>query len=242
MTIHQLGIRFRKITLPPPGSATHKWATVGGTLRQNSNGTTVVSANNDPVGFFGDTVGTAHLIQATSGNRPLYQTPSIGLSFDGSNDRLAYAGTLGDTDGSVTILFKTGSTALLTEGDQVLFSSADEGTANNWFEIGITGLGQLYIESNAGGTKHTVLGSSFMTTSTDYYAIVVFDGTDYFAWLNGVEQNPLVVTNEGTRAWFGDVTGADNLVAGGTVTSGGLVRPFNGIIREIATYSDDISV
>lgn len=255
-------------------SPDHLWSSLDGPLWQSSAGSTAVSANNDPVGYIGDSAsgGTFHLIQATAGARPLYQTPSIGLSFDGSNDYLsctsfgasnsnilkedgfallkedgdnllldgASAGALTDTTGSLTILFKTGATLFISRGIQVLFSSADAGTTNNWFEVGITALGQIYIESNNGGTVHRMLGTTIMDQSTDYYLVIVHDGLGYTVFLNGVEQNPLVTDSEGTIGWFGDVSSADNLVAGGTVTSAGLVRPFEGIIREIATYATEI--
>jgi len=42
---------------------------------QNSNGTTAVTADGDPVGYLGDQTGNGHhLIQATAGTRPIYRT------------------------------------------------------------------------------------------------------------------------------------------------------------------------
>lgn len=212
----------------------------GAGLYQASACTTAASANNDPVGCWQDQKGSKHLIQATAGARPLLSTSTpVSVVFDGSDDNVKYAAGIADTVGSITIAFQTGATAF--SAAQVLFSSADEGSANNWFEVGISADGRIYIESNAAGTKETVVGSTYLYNSTNYFLVVAFDGVDYFALLNGVEENPLVVTNIGTYAWFGDVSGADNLTMGGTVTSAGLVRPFQGKMMEVAIYSQDIT-
>jgi hypothetical protein len=64
------------------------------TLFQNSNGTTAVAADGDPVGYMADKSGNGkHLVQAVAGSRPLYKT-SGGLSwllFDGTNDFISGA-------------------------------------------------------------------------------------------------------------------------------------------------------
>jgi hypothetical protein len=212
-----------------------------GTKFQLSGGTTAVSANNDPVGYWLDSIGSKTFIQATAGMRPLYQTASPSIKWDGSDDRLAYTGSLSDVVGSLIIAFKTGATLFSGGTDQVLFSSADTGTANNWFEAGIDGQGFMYVSSNAGGTIHRVIGSSPLTESTAYIFYLTHDGTDYYMRVGDTEQNPLTVESVGTFAWFGDVSGADNLVVGGTITSAGLVRPFLGEIMQIEHYPTDIT-
>jgi hypothetical protein len=211
------------------------------TMFQLSGGTTAVVANNDPVGYWQDQSGNGnHVIQATAGNRPLYQSAGPGVLFDGSNDVLKRASALTQTTGSAIVRFSTNATEFLTS-PQVLVSAADEGTANNWFEIGVDEYGRIYIESNAAGTKHTVIGSSRLIQNTAYTLIVVHDGVDYFVLLNGVEENPLSLRNVGVYAWFGDVANADNFVVGGTVTSGGHVRPWKGTINEVIVTSKDIT-
>jgi hypothetical protein len=214
---------------------------LGGVFFQLSDGTVAVSANNDPIGYWLDAAGAKTFIQATAGARPLYQSAIPSMLFDGSNDVLTYTGALSDTVGTIIISFITGSTLLVDEGDQVLFSSADTGTANNWFEIGISGDGNIYLSRNVGGTIHRVIGSSVLEESTGYVAMVAFDDTDYYMMVNSTEQNPLIVESVGTPGWFGDVTGADNLCLGGTTTSAGLVRPFNGQIMSIEYYNTDVT-
>lgn len=203
-------------------------------------GSTAASADADPVGRWEDQSGSGlHVLQATDAARPTYRTTTRrSIRFDGVNDCLRAAGSRPDTEGSLLVAFVTG--AALTSA-QVLLSSADEGVANTWFEIGITADGRLYVESNAAGTKHTVYGSTTLEPSTAYHLALMFDGTDYYLQLSGIEENPLTIENIGAFAWFGDVAGADNIVVGGTVTSAGLVRPFAGDIMEVALYSGDIT-
>lgn len=205
----------------------------------NDAGTTLAT-NSQTVQQWNDQSGNSrNVAQATAGNRPIYTSATPIVTFDGVDDYLRFSGSLADVVGSVLVAFKTGATAF--SAAQVLVSSADEATANNWFEIGIGADGRIYIESNAAGTKQTVVGSSFLEVSTNYALAVTFDGTDYYASLNGVEQNPLTITNVGTFAWFGSVSGADNIVLGGTFTSGGIVRPFGGGVMEAEIYAGDIT-
>lgn len=204
---------------------------------QDTAGTTPASANNDPVGSW-DT-GAFSALQSTAGARPLLATAGPRVAFDGSNDYLAVTGSVSSTIGSVIIAFRTGATAF--SAAQSILSSADVGAANEWFEIGLTSEGKPYLERNAAGTKHTVVGSSFLDNSTDYILSIAFDDVDYYMQLGAVEQNPLVIESVGTPCWFGDVAGADNIVLGGTVTSAGLVRPFQGALYNVAIYSQDVT-
>lgn len=195
-------------------------------------------ADSDPVGFWGSSSGTLASVASSSTARPTLDIDTPAVSFDGSDDYLE--GTaLSVTSGSLLFVIETGATAFSTA--QAIFSAADEGSASEWFEIGITADGRLYIERNAAGTKHTLIGSSYLENATAYAVLIVYDGTDYYVQIGSTEQNPLMVKNEGTPGWFGSVTSADNVVFGGTVTSGGLVRPFEGKILAADLYSTDIT-
>lgn len=67
-------------------------ASAAGSLFQNSNGTTAVAADGDPVGYWKDLYGTNHIIQATAANRPAYKPSGLNnrkaILFDGVNDAL----------------------------------------------------------------------------------------------------------------------------------------------------------
>lgn len=207
-------------------------------LWQDTSASSAASANNDPIGQWTDAVGGKEFEQATAGARPLLQTAVPSVLFDGSNDYLSYAGAIAASIGSVILSIRTPATFT---AEMAILSSADTGSANNWFEIGITDDGKIYVSSNASGTEHKVVGSTFLAASTAYAILVAFDGTDYYVLVNDTEQNPLVIESIGIFGWFGDVSAADNIVVGGTVTSGGLVRPFKGEVIAIDIYSQDIT-
>jgi hypothetical protein len=78
------------------------WVRSTGVLFQVSDGTTAVTVDTDPVGYWTDESGLGHHpIQASSTRRPLYKTNIFGslpgILFDGSNDFLQAAFTLTTT-------------------------------------------------------------------------------------------------------------------------------------------------
>lgn len=222
------------------GGATGFWFSSSDitSLFQDSAGTTPVTTNGQSVGKWNDLSGNGNnVIQATAGFRPLYTTTGPGITFDGSDDRLALAAGLAATSGTIAIRFKTADQQFPTLVAQPLISSADVAVANTWFEVGISANGQIYVECNNAGTISRYVGSTYLNRATDYTAIIVWDGTEYYIQVNGVEQNPLFAESFGTKGWFGSVTGADNVVIGGTITLSGLVRKFAGTIREVIVTS-----
>jgi hypothetical protein len=83
------------------------------TLRQNSNGTTAVSSDDDPVGYWADkSTSGFNVIQASSGLRPLYKTTGLNgkpsLLFDGSDDvlRVTPATSVGSAGVTVFAVFQ----------------------------------------------------------------------------------------------------------------------------------------
>lgn len=70
-----------------------------GTLRQSSGGTTAVTANNDPVGYWGDKSGNGrNALQATAGNRPIFYSANSMIQFDGVSQLIELASTLALSD------------------------------------------------------------------------------------------------------------------------------------------------
>jgi len=184
------------------------------------------------------------LAQSSGSNRPAV-TGSVfgstqGLTFDGSNDNLTVATQVitATAAGTISIVFKTGASVV---GPMVMVSQSDSAVANNWVEFGINADGRLYIESNASGTKHTVVGSTVLLPSTRYDMQLAFDGIDYYMQLNNVEENPLEIVNIGVFAWFGRVAGTTAFTVGGTITSGGLQRPFAGAVGAIYLWAVDLT-
>lgn len=187
---------------------------------------------------------TVTLAQATSGQRPVVTGSAFGstagLTFDGVNDNLTVAAKVITETGAATIslVFKTGS---VITGPMVIVSQSDTAVTNDWVEVGIAADGKLYLESNASGTKLTVKGSTVLLPSTKYNLILCYDGVDYFMLVNNVEENPLVIESVGSFAWFGRIGGTTAFTVGGTLTSGGLQRPFEGIVGGVYFWSEDLT-
>jgi hypothetical protein len=84
---------------------------------QNSNGTTAVTVDGDPVGYIADKSGNGnHWIQATASARPLYKT-SGGKSWlltDGVDDGLAVAGATFSNSMTAILGLQTSDTAFVT--------------------------------------------------------------------------------------------------------------------------------
>lgn len=188
-------------------------------------------------------VGTVSLAGA-SGERPAVTASAFGsttgLTFDGTNDAMSITAKpiAATAAGSLSLVFKTPAAI---SAKMVLVSQSDAAVANDWFEVGIDSDGKLYVESNNAGTKHTVKGSTVLTVSTIYNAILVYDGTDFYLLLDNVEENPLVIENIGAFAWFGRVGGTTTFTVGATITSGGAARFFSGVIGGIYFFNSDIT-
>jgi hypothetical protein len=92
------------------------WLPASGTYWQDSDRTIPATADNDPVGAWDDASGNGrHMIQPTSGSRPLLKTATAngrhGLLFDGVDDTLIGPLTTVTTGGTVTFIVakRTGS-------------------------------------------------------------------------------------------------------------------------------------
>lgn len=187
---------------------------------------------------------TVTLAQSSGASRPAVTASAFGsttgLTFDGVNDHLTVATKVVTETGAATlsIVFKTAATVT---GPQVIVSQSDTAVTNDWFEVGVAADGRLYVESNAAGTKHTIKGSTPLSPSTIYNMILCYDATDDFMLLNSVEENPLTIENVGTFAWFGRVGGTTAFTVGATLTSGGVQRPFAGVVGGVYFWDEDLT-
>lgn len=132
-------------------------------LFQLSNGTTAVTAADNPVGYMGGQLGVHNLIQATSGNRPLYKTPGVAanLAFDDSNDQLAVAT----------------STAL--------FKYLHDGTGGSFWTIASAATGEdKNVIGSKGNTSATAVGSMIQRRSTtSRVRLIISNGANHVALL-----------------------------------------------------------
>ena len=199
----------------------------------------------NPASAWASSTGIVTLAQATVANQPTVTASAFGsspgLTFNGTSSAMSASGVAvpQTAAGSLSVVFKTGASVT---GPFVICAQSDSSAINNWWEIGVAADGKIYIESNANGTKQTVEGSTVLSNSTSYNAIVTYDGTDFYVQLNGVEENPLVITNVGAFAWLGRVTaGTPVFTVGATATSGGNARFFNGSVGAIYFWATDIT-
>jgi hypothetical protein len=210
------------------------WRSYTGLLQ--TSGGSVATANNDPVGYWPDLSGNArHMVQSTAGLRPTLQTALPSVAFLGTR-YMSVAASVADSIGSVMLVFRTPAAS----SNQVLLSQSNSAVANEWLEIGITANDQIYIEENSAGTRETIIGSSFLAPSTNYFLLVAYDAFDNYVQLNTVEQT-LRVSSVGPFAWFGGVASANNITLGATITSGGAQRIFAGEILEAGIFRSDMS-
>lgn len=112
-------------------------------MRQLSDGTTAVTANADPVGYWPDKSGNNyHATQSTTNNRPTYRTSVRNgrstLRWDGSNDSFLVASIPLDATISVFIAckFNTAGTAGNATGNLFVEHSANANTTSGFFLAG----------------------------------------------------------------------------------------------------------
>lgn len=195
------------------------------TMFQNSNGTTAVAADGDPVGYIADRSGAGnHLIQATAGARPLYKT-SGGLSwleFDGIDDQLVRADTAAFRNASmgVATVWRPGRD---TRDDHISSGNSSAFATNNWIVSNTTTL-DVY-----GRTPASVLTSGVVASGSDYVSAVWADGATIFRQLNGG-----AVASDAGAFGTDDTTG---FAVGGTLSGAPtyfLGRFYGGVVRNAA--------
>lgn len=134
------------------------------TMFQNSNGTTAVAADSDPIGYIADKSGNGlHLTQATAGLRPLYKT-SGGLGwgqFDGSDDVLTINSAVLRLLGDLTLCAGVYKNAAATFG-LIMTCQTLPGT-NNPFE---------WRFENTNPIRPSFISADAATAETDFATVV----------------------------------------------------------------------
>jgi len=156
-------------------------ASDNGTLFQDSAGTIAVTADGDPVGYWGDKSGNVrHVVQATPGRRPLYKTSGIdtgktGILFDDIDDALARAG-LGLSGGqTVAIVYRIESIPSASEFDSALLYS--DGTTCSHLLLGGSGTGyQLTTWRFAYTTSAASVGIANAHSTSKRRLLIRYDG------------------------------------------------------------------
>jgi hypothetical protein len=140
---------------------------------QDTAGTTPVAANNDPVGRINDKSGNGnHLLQATAGKRPLYQTAS-GLSwllFDGVDDGLATA------TGKTWAATSDYCLAVRSAGDPSVL--AFDGTNSGTEFLGVLQSASAAANNGGVGTPSNLINGSALSPDTRGGLFTALNGVD----------------------------------------------------------------
>lgn len=197
------------------------------TLAQNSDGTTAVSASNDPVGYAADKSGNGyHLSQSVNNNRPLADLAAKNgrnaLVFDGSNDFLS---VIPPTQQALTMLAVFRPNGWGGSGTGVLF---ERGTARRGVRLSSSGFLQGFVE----GTEVGRSTASSIDLGNWYYGGMTWNGgtassTDVAMRVNGVTGNTISTT-------VSTGTNTANIAVGDRATGG---RAFDGPIGEMLFYT-----
>lgn len=125
------------------------------TMRQNSNGTTAVALNSDPVGYWGDKSGNGrNAIQATTGNRPTYslsiQNRIGGVVTNGSSQWMDGSWALFDPL-TIFVVFKhvsgTSGSRIFTQSDSTYWDSQVVTGSTYWLPLAMNS-GPLVVSYN----------------------------------------------------------------------------------------------
>ena len=168
----------------------------------------------------------ADFAQATGAKQPLfYKTTAARLiggrptvSFDGVDDLLRYAGTLGSpTSGHILVVCQINTLPAIAGGNAMIISSADESTNTRQAEVVLsrpvsdTLLMWLQRDNDTGDLLR---GNTVLTTGTDYVLEALSSGTSTNLRVNGVAQTITVVGGVNNGDWTGDTTGRDSTIVG----------------------------
>lgn len=172
---------------------------------QNSNGTTAVTANADPVGYVGTYAG-GNALQATANNRPTWQTNAQNglpvLRFDGSNDSLQLASV------AIQAYFSIFVAGKFTTAKPMLFEQSANASANAGFyfygstvnTLTINRSGNILFTRNA--SSSTWMGSNFAVVDMQHGG-----------------KPDVAITKNGTAETLSGGSGGDNLLSDTSVTA-----------------------
>lgn len=187
----------------------------------------------------GRQTGAAVTFPQTNGHsQPTWTAATKSLTFAGTDDCLkkATATLTGAASGRVMIVAKT----TVTDAEQVLYSQADEATADQFLKLGISSDNKIWYEfdNGAGVTQVELKGNTVL--GTDWHVLEwVSSGSAISMLVDGTPQEITVVGGTNAGQWFGDVTGADNSLLGAAQTSAGVVAPLTGDIAEMLAWEPD---
>lgn len=217
---------------------------------QNSNGTTAVSENDNPVGYWADLSGNGrHLTQSTNNNRPLfkinYYNSLPAVLFDGSNDSLwatslpalatspltvvlcidSLLSSASQDRGVITLSASSVSSSYNNDGGlQMVANSTGRGGTRRAFE--------WYNRSASGGLELETVGTATSQPVGKKVYSVVANGTTGTFFQDGTQVDSQSATVS---------TSTSRLFLGSLVDSNNPSLYWNGRILEVCIYSRALS-
>lgn len=167
---------------------------------------------------------------------PGYQRTQPVIECDSGDYSKAAAAQLTGTTGYVAAIVRpTGS------GAMVVYSQADEASANRFLQLGVSAAGTIHYKWQNGGTADELSGT---TVLTNRFHLLEWssDGDTITAKVDGVAETLTAASGDNNGNWFGDVTGADNSIVGAIETSGGVSGNFVGQRAELIAFDDVVFV
>lgn len=117
-------------------------ASAANSLYQTSTGTTAVTADGDPVGYWKDLYGSNHIIQSINNNRPFFKPTGINskkaVLFDGTNDalRATPSATIGANELTVFAVFAVNVAGTYVSAPLMLGSGPNARPFDRWQSAG----------------------------------------------------------------------------------------------------------
>ncbi len=175
-------------------------------------------------------------------NGPTWQDG--GLRFDGTDDhvlRTVANFRSGDNVGSITVRFKSASTATALS----LVASADAATANDYmfFGINIAGaVGSVYVQTNTAGVNNQVRTTAqTFNDGVTHTAVLTSNGSAWQIIVDGVNQSLTVVGGSNNGTWFSDIANRDNFTIGNLIRSSAIAH-FAGAISGVRVFNRTLTV
>jgi len=189
--------------------------------------TPISGATDGVVTEWPDTFSTNHFINATSGNRPTYNTNQINgyaaLQFDGTNDILACAAVSGSSVPRTIIAAIKQATGTIER--TIVGSSGGDGGVH--FDINTSGK-LRFLRQNLAQE-----GISTTSIPSDTWCVVAlkYDGSNKKFWINGVDAG-------GSGSWTGSFTAGRTLRIGATAS---IDYRFSGQMATVRSFSAALS-
>lgn len=216
-------------------------------MRQLSDGTTAVTANADPVGYWADKSGNGyHATQSTTNNRPSYRTGVRNgrstLRWDGNNDSFRVASLPLDATISVFVVaqFNVVGTAGNATGNLAIEHSANSNVNSGFAFFGSDTA--VVVSHRTGIFRHAIIGvTAWLGTDWNVAEARISGGASATAamdyWKSGALQND--VGNVLASGWnIGTITSASSVTADLFIGSRNQTSVFsNGDYAEILIYN-----